>query len=249
MTQSDCQYMTCICLLIKQLWCIVVAANRHMTIQPVAPKWRPWKTSPTFSILRSANAGYAGHCEAVASKAGRISAAIRRAVHVKSPELLWPAFQFYVLPVLMYALSAWNLALQKDIDILERVQKRFTKCIHGMQELSYLERLRKLDALTVANRRTFADMVFIFKCLHGLVNFPPTELGLAIVTSVTRGEGTRLRQKCPNTRSCGNLFCYRAVTSWNKLPMSIITSNSVRSFKLSLHNYLSRSQCQYMQVT
>lgn len=56
--------------------------------------------------------------------------------------------------------------------------------------------------------RKFADMVFVFKCLHGLVNFPATEIGLDLVTSITRGSGCRLTQRHVNSATM-NLFAVR----------------------------------------
>ena len=75
---------------------------------------------------------YAGHCAAVTAKASRISGVICRAFHIKPRALMWPAFQLYVLPILMYGSQAWNPFLKRDVHLLERVQKRYTKAIWGM---------------------------------------------------------------------------------------------------------------------
>lgn len=34
--------------------------------------------------------------------------------------------------------------LHKDVKAMERVQRRYTKCIHGLRELPYTERLKAL---------------------------------------------------------------------------------------------------------
>ena len=40
---------------------------------------------------------------------------IYRAFHLRHTQLLWPAYQLYVLPILMHCSFAWSPFLQKDI--------------------------------------------------------------------------------------------------------------------------------------
>ena len=44
-------------------------------------------------------------------------------------------------PHLEYRAPAWNLYLKKDIEALEKVQRRATKMIRGFRDLSYEKRL------------------------------------------------------------------------------------------------------------
>ena len=118
------------------------------------------KSVDNFMDLSIACAGYSGHCAAVARKASRVAGAIRRTFYIKPCEIMWPAFYIYILPVLRYASTAWNPVLQSDVDELESIQWRYTKSIRGIGDLTYLERLHELNALTVANQRIFADFVF-----------------------------------------------------------------------------------------
>ena len=50
----------------------------------------------------------------------------------------------------------------KDIDIIEKIQRRFTENIHELKDFTYIQRLRKLSALTLPNRRTFADVLHVY---------------------------------------------------------------------------------------
>ena len=102
-----------------------------------------------LGVLRSIG-GYEGQRHAASIKASRTAGAIRRLFQTKSRQLLWSAFKSYVLPTLMYCFEAWNPLLVKDIDEVERVQRRFTECIYGMYELSYEERLHELGALSLS---------------------------------------------------------------------------------------------------
>ena len=55
-----------------------------------------------LGVLRSGDGSYTAQCEAVSSSASKLAGAIRRLFQIKTPALLWPAFQSYALPTLMY---------------------------------------------------------------------------------------------------------------------------------------------------
>ena len=59
------------------------------------------------------------------------------------------------------------------------------------KKLSYAEHLQKLDTLSLERRRQYADMVFVCKALHGLVDCSALSFGLEQKTSCTRGDGIK----------------------------------------------------------
>jgi Reverse transcriptase (RNA-dependent DNA polymerase)/Endonuclease-reverse transcriptase len=191
-----------------------------------------------LGLQRSSSCGYEGHCDMVASKASKLAGAIRRSFQLRVPQLLWPAFQAYVVPILMYGASAWNPSLQCDIDRIERVQQRFTKSIPELHELSYSERLARLSALSLQSRRLYADLVLTYKALHGLLSCPSADLGLNLMVSTTRGSGLSLRQRLQVSKAASALFPFRVPSIWNKLPRTIIASANLTQFKHNVLNYL-----------
>ena len=78
---------------------------------------------------------------------------------------------------------------------------------------------------------SFADMVFTFKYVHKLVNCSAADLGIFPLNSITWGNSCRLRQRHPNNKTCANLCCFRAVSTWKKLPSNIVTCKSLSLFK------------------
>jgi hypothetical protein len=191
-----------------------------------------------LGVTRSSSGYYVGHCEAVVSKASRAAGAIRRAFQLRSPKLLWPAFQSYVIPILMYASAAWNPYLAKDCNALEAVQRRFTKRIHGLEHMSYESRLEHLNAMSLQKRRVYADMILAYKATHGLLHVEASDLGLNVLQSKTRGDGSHLVQRRGNSQATSALYCCRAPATWNKLPGTITCSKSFFGFKRTLRNHL-----------
>jgi len=59
----------------------------------------------------------------------------------------------YTALVIWYGNAAWHLMYKKDIDLLERVQRRATRIVSGLANLSYEERLKAMDLPSLAYRR------------------------------------------------------------------------------------------------
>ena len=57
-------------------------------------------------------------------------------------KLIIPLYKAIVRPHLEYCIQAWIPYHKKDIDTLERIQRRATKVIPELRELSYEERLQ-----------------------------------------------------------------------------------------------------------
>jgi len=93
----------------------------------------------------------------------------------KDRDTLLKAYITYVRPLMEYGSPVWSPHLIGDIKQLEAVQKRFTKRLHGMQQLDYPSRLAELHIDSLELRRLHFDLIYTYKLLFGLIDLNPSE--------------------------------------------------------------------------
>ena len=63
-----------------------------------------------------------------------------------------------VRPHLEYHIWVWSPQHRRDVDLLERIQRRDTKMIQGMEHLLYEDRLGELGLCSLEKRRLWGDL-------------------------------------------------------------------------------------------
>ena len=84
-------------------------------------------------------------------------------------------FKALVMSRLVYGFQLWFPYLIKHINMVEIVQRSFTRFISGVAGLSYTERLTVLKLYSLQRRRERYIIIYVWKILEGLVlnHFPP----------------------------------------------------------------------------
>jgi len=78
-------------------------------------------------------------------------------------------FLVYVRPIVEYNSIIWSPSTARDTDAVESVQRRFTKRLPTLKNLSYRERLKFLNIFSLELRRLHTDLFWCYKIVFGLV--------------------------------------------------------------------------------
>ena len=78
------------------------------------------------------------------------------------------------------------------MELLERVQRRATKMIGGLEPLSYAERLRELGLFRLGKRRLQGNLIAAFQYLKGAYKQEGERLFMRVGSDRTRGSGLKL---------------------------------------------------------
>jgi hypothetical protein len=198
------------------------------------------KEEKDLGVIISSNFKVGKQCAKAANKGNQILGLIKRTFILKEKNVILSLYKALVRPHLEYCIQAWRPHLIKDINKLEKVQRRATRMIIECRGLSYEERLKILGLTTLETRRIRADMLEVFKILKGFEGISG-DVFFRVECTRTRGHSMKLYKERVNKDVCKFSFGNRVIDQWNNLPQEVINAKSINSFKNRVDNYLSKN--------
>ena len=157
-------------------------------------------------------------------------------------EMFKKLYKSLVRPHLEYATAVWNPYLEKDITAIENVQRRATKLIPGLKDMSYEDRQKILKLPTLKYRRLRGEAIKAFKILNGVYDkavatILPLHRDNVANPTRTRGDKTKLYQTRYRLNLRKNFFTIKIVKIWNSLPPNVTSSPNVKTFERRLDKH------------
>ena len=167
---------------------------------------------------------------AAVKKANSVLGVIKRTFAKRDDKTFPRLYKTLVRPHLEYGNVVWGPLFQKDIQAIEKVQRRATKMVPGLGNLSYTERLRHLKLPSLNHRRRRGDMIYTYKILMGKLDVRKEDF-FEISNLTTRGHKLKLRKQRVTKFTTMSVFSNRIVNDWNALPSHVIEAENVDTFK------------------
>ena len=195
-----------------------------------------------LGVMLSNNCSWTPHITRITSEARRMAAWALRAFKDRSVDTMLTLYKSLIRCKLEYCCPLWSPYLIGDIQTLESVQRQFTRRIEDLAQLSYWERLKKLNLMSLQRRRERYTIIQVWKICNGISPnstnirfYHHQRLGIkAEVPPLQTGA-----QKSISTKYF-NSFGVRATRLWNTLPKEVNTAETLESFKVSLGRWLDR---------
>ena len=196
------------------------------------------------------------HIQNISAKARGMLGFLQRNLKISTSKTKEIAYFALVRPCVEYCSTAWDPYTANEVNKLEMVQRKAARyvCNDYGRTSSVSTMINKLGWRSLQDRRSDSRLMALFKVHHRqMPSFPnllpdkSIPIGLSVQPSMhdhmyaIQPPMHHLRYTVPLMNRPTNYFNYsflpRTVCEWNALPLNIVTSPTIASFKSQLQNF------------
>ena len=149
----------------------------------------------------------------------------------REEKFLLTLYTSLIRPQLEYASCLWNQGYLGDLRLLERVQRRVTREMSGLNELPYDQRLRHLNLFSFQGRLLRGDLIMVWRIFNGECAIRPDDIFIMETSNRTRGHSLKIFLPRWRLDIRSRFFSVRIIHHWNSLSEDTVSSQSLETFK------------------
>jgi len=176
---------------------------------------------------------FSDHCNKIARTAHFRRRQFQQSFACKEIDFQVYLFCTYIRSLVEHNSVIWSPHLLQDIDKVEDVQRKFTKYLQGLYNVTYLQRLDYLGIESLELRRNKKDLVYVYKIINSLVECDLNDFFTFNYMS-TRGHNLKINIQFSRVNCRKYIFVNRAAPIWNNLDASIVNCRTLQKFKCEL---------------
>ena len=170
----------------------------------------------------------------------RANSLLGQIVH-RTREMFLSLYKTFVRSQMEHAVQLWNPWLHKDIDVLEKVQKRALRLISGLSG-DYEEKLGLVGLPTLENRRKRGDLIQTFKIIRNLDDVD-YKIWFRFTSEVNMRDSRSVSEAKLEIPLCRldirkYFFSVRVAKLWNEIPNSIRQNVDTTHFKMGYDQFV-----------
>jgi len=168
---------------------------------------------------------------------------IKRTVNTLNKEMFFTLYSTYIRPHFEYCIQVLAPYFKKDIDVLEKVQRRATKLVWCTKNLSYEQRLEYLGLYSLSRRRQRGDLIETYKILRNTEDIDYRKFFIRADNVQLRGHN--YSTNCTKTDHWNNAECTSSASElWTAgiLPQEVIDAPSLEIFKNRLGKFMGSNE-------
>ena len=200
----------------------------------------PQPTVRDLGVTVSSDLSWTTHINNITDDARKIASWILSVFSDRSAITLMTLYKTLVRSKLEYNSPLWSPMKIEDIKHLEAVQRTITSKVTELKHLSYWDRLKALNLMSLQRRRERFIILQVYKIFKGLT---PNDLQLEFTESTRRGPCCKIP---PLAKTCSSgtqtkfdaSFRVQGAKLWNRIPRVIRCKPTLSSFKSALTRYL-----------
>lgn len=195
-------------------------------------------------VIFSPNLKFDEHINTIINKANQLIGLIKRSFTHIDQNFLIKLYKSIVRPHLEYANVIWHPMYKRQLKLIEKVQRRFTKIIPNFKDLTYNERLKRLRLPSIKYRQIRADLIQTYKIIHRIDNLTCSDF-FNFSNNQTRNSKLKLFKEQATTNVRRNFLTNRVNNYWNSLSELTRDASNINEFKNGIDRELANIMFDY----